>query len=240
MRTGSTIVLKGLAGFALALAAGCATGANKAPTAGSLTTAPVTQTSAAAVSDGEKWESLFDGKQLGHWKATEFGGQGESKAEDGTIALTHGETLTGVTWQGPVPAKMNYEIELDAQRVDGTDFFCGLTFPVNGDCASLILGGWGGGVCGISCIDGNDAARNDTTSVHEFKTGKWYHVRLRVSPDKIEAWLNDEQIVNADTKGKTISVRGEVDASQPLGLASYQTSAALKNIRMRKINPDEK
>jgi hypothetical protein len=184
-----------------------------------------------------KWESLFDGKTLGRWKATDFGGQGESKVEDGNLVLTHGESLTGVTWQGDPPAQMNYEIELDAERVDGTDFFCGLTFPVNKTSASLIVGGWGGGVCGISNIDDNDAARNDTTSVHEFKTGKWYHVRVRVTPDKIEAWLDNDQIVDANVKGKKISVRAEVEASQPLGLSSYQTSAAIKNVRIRKIDP---
>ena len=190
---------------------------------------PTTSTAA----DQPKWQSLFNGNDLGQWKATDFGGQGESKVENGELILTHGESLTGVTWQGPVPAKMNYEIELDACRVDGNDFFCGLTFPVNNDCASLILGGWGGGVCGISSLDGDDAARNDTSSVHDFVKGQWYHIRLRVSTDEIEAWLDKEQIIDAHTKGKKISVRGEVEASQPLGLASYQTTAAIKNIRIR-------
>lgn len=185
--------------------------------------------------DAAKWQSLFDGKELGHWKATDFGGQGEVKVEDGKMILTHGESLTGVTWQGDVPARMNYEIELDAQRVDGSDFFCGLTFPVNKSCASLIVGGWGGGVCGISCLDDNDAARNETTKVLEFKTGKWYHIRLRVIPDKIQAWIADDKIVDVETKDRKISVRSEVDASQPLGIASYQTTAAIKNIRLRKL-----
>ena len=190
--------------------------------------------------DAGKSQSLFNGKDLGHWKSTDFGGQGEVKVENGQLILTHGESLTGVTWQGGVAARMNYEIELDAQRVDGTDFFCGLTFPVNKDCASLIVGGWGGGVCGISNLDGNDAARNETTKVLEFKNGKWYHVRLRVIPDKIQAWIDDEQIVDADTKDRKISVRYEVEASQPLGIASYQTTAAIKNIRLRKIESPKK
>lgn len=185
--------------------------------------------------DAAKPQSLFDGKELGHWKSTDFGGQGEVKVEDGKMILTHGESLTGVTWQGDVPARMNYEIELDAQRVDGSDFFCGLTFPVNKSCASLIVGGWGGGVCGISCLDDNDAARNETTKVLEFKTGKWYHIRLRIIPDKIQAWIDDDKIVDVETKDRKISVRFEVEPSQPLGIASYQTTAALKNIRLRKL-----
>jgi len=179
--------------------------------------------------------SLFDGKTMGHWKTTEFGGQGEVKVEDGKMIVTRGELLSGVTWQGEPPAKMNYEIELDAQRLAGADFFCGLTFPVNNDCASLILGGWGGALCGISCLDGNDAANNETTKIVPFKNGQWYHVRLRVQPDKIQAWVDDQQIVDADIKDRKISVRFEVEASQPLGLAAYQTEAAFKNIRLKKL-----
>ena len=130
---------------------------------------------------------------------------------------------------------MNYEIELDAQRVDGSDFFCGLTFPVNKTCASLIIGGWGGGLCGISNLDDNDAANNETTKIREFKNNKWYHIRLRVEPERIQAWIDNDQIVDVNTKDRKINVRFEVEPSQPLGIASYQSTAAMKNIRWRKV-----
>lgn len=185
---------------------------------------------------GKDGVSLFDGKTLGRWKPTDFGGQGEVKIEKGQLILTRGDSLTGVTWQGPLPAKMNYEIDLDAKRVDGTDFFCGLTFPVNAKCASLILGGWGGSVCGISSLDDDDAANNQTTKIEKFENGTWYHVRMRVLPDKLQAWVDDEQIVDISTKGKKISVRAEVDPSQPMGIATYQTTGAIKNIRIRKLD----
>ena len=197
------------------------------------------QTPTKPANPGE-WISLFDGKTLGKWKATDFGGQGESKVEDGKLMLTHGESLTGVTWQGEPPLRMNYEIELDAQRVDGSDFFCGLTFPVNKTCASLIVGGWGGGLCGISNIDDNDAANNETTRIKEFTNGKWYHIRLQVRPDSIQAWIDKEQIVDVDIKDRKLNVRFEVEPSQPLGLSSYQSTAALKNIRMRKLEDKPK
>ena len=182
-----------------------------------------------------KWQSLFDGKTLGKWKPTEFGGQGESTVENGTIVLNHGEPLTGITWSGEPPMKMNYEIELDAQRVDGSDFFCGLTVPVDKANCSLIIGGWGGALCGISNLDDNDAANNETTKLHEFKNKQWYHIRLRVEPEKLQAWLDDEQIVNVSTKDKKIGIRFEVELSKPLGIASYQSSAALKNIQWRSL-----
>lgn len=186
--------------------------------------------------DDAKWQSLFDGKTLGKWKPTDFGGQGESFVEDGKLMLTHGEPLTGVTWQGEPPATMNYEIELDAQRVDGSDFFCGLTFPVDKTCASLIVGGWGGSLCGISSLDDNDAANNETTQIKELRNKQWYHIRMRVEPKRLQAWLNDEQIVNVNTEDRKIGVRFEVEPSKPLGIASFQSTAAIKNIRLRKLD----
>src|SRR5262247_2068084 len=75
-----------------------------------------------------EWKSLFDGKTLAGWKVTDFAGRGEVNVKDGRIILESG-SMTGVTWTNDLP-RMNYEISLDAMRVEGSDFFCGLTFPV--------------------------------------------------------------------------------------------------------------
>ncbi len=104
------------------------------------------------------WISMFDGKTLGQWKPSKFGGQGDVDVDDGQIRMSFGSELTGITWAGP-PPKMNYELELEARRIDGNDFFCGLTFPVGDSPCSFIVGGWGGGVIGLSSLDGKDAAR---------------------------------------------------------------------------------
>jgi hypothetical protein len=178
--------------------------------------------------------SLFDGKTLGDWKVTDFGGQGDVLIKDGSIILEVGNDLTGIHWTGPL-VRMNYEITLEAMRVDGSDFFCGLTFPVGSSPCSLILGGWGGTVCGLSNIDYYDAANNETTRVVSYENGRWYRVRLRVTPDKIEAWLDDEKLVDVVTTGRKISIRPEVDASQPLGIASWRTKAAIRNIRLHPL-----
>jgi Domain of Unknown Function (DUF1080) len=181
--------------------------------------------------------NLFDGKTLAGWTVTDFAGHGEPSAANGCITLPAGETLTGVNYTGKIP-RTNYEVELDAQRVEGSDFFLGLTFPVGDSCASLILGGWGGGVCGISCIDDDDAARNETTTYRRFDKGVWYHVRLRVEPDQIKAWVDDQNIVAVKIAGRKISVRSEVVPSQPFGLASYQTAAAIRNIQIHPLSPE--
>jgi hypothetical protein len=134
---------------------------------------------------------------------------------------------------------MNYEISLEAMRVDGGDFFCGLTFPVDKSPCSFIVGGWGGGVVGLSCIDGYDASENATTRYREFKNGQWYRIRVRVTPSKIEAWIDDEKMVDATTTGREISIRPEVERSRPLGIASWCTTAAVRTIQVRRVDaPD--
>ncbi len=175
--------------------------------------------------------SLFDGKTLGQWKPTDYAGAGEVAVEKESIILPVGERLTGVTWTGDVP-KMNYEISFDAKRMDGTDFFAGLTFPVADSFASLIIGGWGGTVCGLSSIDDEDAAHNSTRTFQSFDNDRWYHIRLRVTPTKIESWLDGVQIVDLMTAGKKLTLRLDIEESKPLGLASFQCTAAIRNIRL--------
>ncbi|MFN0199163.1 MAG: DUF1080 domain-containing protein [Planctomycetaceae bacterium] len=189
---------------------------------------------------GVSWQSLFNGKNLEGWTITNFGGEGPVEIEDGALMLTLGQSLTGVTLDKKVEIPtINYEVQLSAMRATGRDFFCGLTFPVKKDPCSLILGGWGGGVCGLSSIDFLDAHENETTSYREFETGRWYHIRLRVQEHRIEAWIDHERIIKQRIVGRKISIRPEVHLSVPFGLASYETTAAIKNLRIRPLAPSE-
>jgi hypothetical protein len=181
------------------------------------------------------WEKLFDGKTLYGWKPTDFVGQNEVLVEDGKIVMRVGEDLTGINYTNEV-LRMNYEIYLEAMRVDGSDFFCGLTFPVGQDPCTLIVGGWGGGLVGFSSIDGGDAANNETTRYKSFETGKWYRIRLRVTPGHLEAWIEDEKLEDVDISGRNLSVRIEVERSKPFGIATWRTTSAIRDIRWRKLD----
>ena len=181
--------------------------------------------------------SLFDGQTLGQWKVTDFGGQGDVYVKDEAIYLEMGNYATGITWAGPVVC-MNYELTLDAMRVQGHDFFCGLTFPVGENPCTLVLGGWGGSLCGLSTIDYFDASENETTRMVRFENGTWHHVRLCVIPDRIQVWLDDEDLVDVDITGRKIGIRLEMDLCQPLGIATWVTTGAVRNIRLKKL-PDE-
>ncbi len=181
----------------------------------------------------DAWRTLFDGKTLKGWAVTDFAGRGEVTVEKGKLILGYGY-MTGVTWTNEIP-RMNYEISLDAMRVEGSDFFCGLTFPVGSDPCSLIVGGWGGGVVGLSSLDGEDAANNETTQYMNFESGRWYHIRLQVTTNAIKAWIDNDEIIDVDTTGRQISIRAEVEPSKPLGIASWSTAAALRDIRIRRL-----
>ncbi len=189
--------------------------------------------------EGEDWQPLSDGKSLTGWRATEFAGRGEITCESGLFFLQMGEPFTGLNYTNTFPT-MNYEIALDAMRVSGADFFCGLTVPVGDSFCSLILGGWGGYLVGISSLDDLDASENETMGSFDFENGRWYRIRMRVTPKKLQAWIDSTRVVDVVITDRKVSVRaGEIEMSKPMGIASWQTSAAVRNIKVRQVDGPE-
>ena len=184
------------------------------------------------------WINLFDGHSLEGWSKTLFGGEGEISIVDGAIDLQSGSPLTGVTLQTSPPSE-NYELEVVASRVEGTDFFCGLTFPVGESHLTLVLGGWGGSVCGFSSIDNADASRNLTRKLKGFTPGRDYKITVRVTKDEVLALLDDEPFVATKRAGVTFSLRPEVMLCKPLGLASFSTIANVKSVRWHPLAASE-
>ncbi len=183
---------------------------------------------------------LFDGKTLDGWKIlaiNDFDKHGKVSVVDGAIVLDTGRPATGISYQGKLP-RINYEISLDAKRVDGDDFFCGLTFPVGKEYCSLIIGGWGGGVTGLSNLDNMSAVENETTGYQEFKNDQWYKIRLRVTEKQIQAWVDEDEIVDVATKDRKFSIWWEQEPVRPLGVASWHTKAALRNITLTPIKAE--
>ena len=185
----------------------------------------------AAEQSGE-WIALFDGQSLQGWKETPFRGRGTVQVKDGSISLGKGR-MTGITWTGGFP-RSGYEVRFEAARMDGNDFFAGITFPVQDSFCSWINGGWGGTVVGLSSLDGDDASENDTSIVRNFAQGRWYAFRLAVSKDRIRGWIDGELVIDADIKGRRVELReGEMELNTPLGFASYATVASLRKVEYR-------
>ncbi len=184
---------------------------------------------------------LFDGKTLGDWEAVDSGGSGAAEVDEAESALImgQGEGISGIVYKKAKDLPMqSYELTLDAMRTQGVDFFCGLTFPVGSEktCLTLVLGGWGGSVTGLSSIDGLDASENSTGSYQRFKDNQWYAVRLRVMPKEIKVWIDGKEIINTDIEGKKLGLRpGPIEAYAPLSLTTYNTSAAYRKIKITKV-----
>lgn len=180
------------------------------------------------------WQPLFDGKSLDGWVVTPFAGHGDIEVRDGAVVLNQG-VLTGIHRTNP-PALVDYEVSLEARRVLGGDFFCGLTFPVLDSHATLIVGGWGGAVVGISSLDDQDAAQNETTQYRSFQKDRWYAIRLAVTRTHLSVWIDDERLIHVATAGKKVALRsGEIEMSAPFGLATWSTTAELRNLRWRSL-----
>src|SRR5438105_1241851 len=133
-------------------------------------------------------------------------------------------------------SNMNYEVTLEVSKLLGSDFFCGLTFPYADSFCIFIVGGWVGAVVGISRCVGGGASMNETTKYIKFDNNRWYRIRVRVTPGKIESWIDNNKVVDLDTAGKKIHMRfGEIEDSEPFGLATYQTRAAIRKFELRKL-----
>jgi hypothetical protein len=211
--------------------------ANSLPTKSAPTESPPEKTRPAIspAADPSPWKSLFDGKTLTGWKSPQFGGDGKVYVKDGMIVMERGGMMTGVTWTGEVP-RNNYELALEGMRLDGSDFFCTTTFPVGNDPCSLVVGGWGGSLVGLSSIDFQDASENATSSTMEFKNRQWYRVRIRVTDAAVEAWIGDQQVVKQPREDHKFSIRMEVESCRPLGIATWDTAGAVRNIRIRNLD----
>jgi hypothetical protein len=180
---------------------------------------------------------LFDGKSLEGWRIIEkfdFDGHGDVYVKDGVIYLEKGKPATGIAWKGEFP-KSNYELSLQGQRVEGSDFFCGLTFPVKDSFCTLILGGWGGSVVGLSNIDGFSAIENETTQAIDFQQGRWYQIKLTVLDDRITVAIDGKPLIDVATEGHKFSIWWEQEPVTPLGIVSWYTTGALKDLKLTSV-----
>ena len=183
-----------------------------------------------------QWASLFNGTDLTGWKETDYAGRGNVKVENGELHIENGLVITGITFtNASVLPKTNYEISYQAKKVNGSDFFALLTFPVGDQHASFITGGWGGAVTGISSINSMDASENDTTVYLKYNKDQWYTFRLRVTPDNLSVWMTPrEHSIPLDA-----TVNSIVKAYQSEAATLGQTiSVEEAEATLRALNPD--
>ena len=63
-----------------------------------------------------------------------------------------------------------------------------------------------------------------------FEKNIWYHIRLAVTEKNLTAWIDTMKVVDFNTKAHRLSIRPEVELSRPFGIASWNTTAAIRNV----------
>jgi hypothetical protein len=182
------------------------------------------------------WTNLFNGKDLTGWKETDYAGRGKVVVKNGELHIENGLVITGVTFTNKtILPKTNYEIIYQAKKVNGADFFALLTFPVGEKHASLVTGGWGGAVTGISSINSMDASENDTTLYLKYNQDQWYTFRVRVTLENLSVWMTPkEHLIKLNATVASIVKAYQEDAAK----AGQDLNATQAEAALRALNPD--
>ena len=77
-----------------------------------------------------------------------------------------------------------------------------------------------------------DASENETGTMKKFQNGQWDIIRLRVTENSIQAWIDNEIIIDFERTGQKLVLRWEVEPSKPLGIATWKTLAALRKLKL--------
>jgi len=192
----------------------------------------------------EKWIPLFDGESTVGWSMPVYGGDGEIEVLGGNLVIGRGEMLTGIRYEKEFP-KVNYELRYEARRTQGYDFFAACTLPVKESFLTFINGGWGGGLTGLSSIDGYDASENSSSAYYDYRENVWHRFRILVTDDLIQVWITaqdkdgnwkeEESVIKVETEDKVFSTRFEVERYKPLGFGTWNTEGQLRKIEYRMI-----
>jgi hypothetical protein len=182
---------------------------------------------------------LFDSRSLDGWRKTAMFKAGEVKVEDSSIVIDVGGPMSGITSTRQDLPKTDYELSFEAKRVVGDDFFAAATFPVGKSFITLVNGGWGGSVTGLSSLNGADASENDTGRLVKYENGIWYKFRVHVTDDVIRVWIDDKETIAVNYKDQQVKTRIETRGNEPLGFATYRSKGAVRAIEVRRLKPEE-
>ena len=192
----------------------------------------------------ENWISLFDGESTAGWSMPVYGGDGEIDVRDGNLVIGRGEMMTGIRYEKEFPT-VNYEIRYEARRTNGYDFFAACTFPVKESFCTFVNGGWGGGLTGLSSLNGFDASENETGTYFEYRDNVWHRFRIRVTEEMIQVWITaqdrernwgeEESVIELEIGENEVGTRYEVERYKPLGFTTWNTEGQLRNIEYRMI-----
>ena len=180
---------------------------------------------------------LFNGVSLDGWEISKYPGRKDVNVSDGAIVMEAGTPVAGIhRFFDKHPPKKDYEVSLEAKRIQGSDYVCSLTFPVHDSECTFIVGGWFGRVAGLSMVDNKNAQNNETASSIELENDRWYQIKVRVTEDTIACWIDDKQVVDQPINGHTFARHNNLLKIGELSLCAYESKVAYRKILLRDLS----
>lgn len=136
---------------------------------------------------------------LDNWKLR----KGNWKVQDGAIS----QSADGENNIAFIPADYkNYTLTLKAKKIAGSEGFL-ILFNAKDDqnYGWVNLGGWGNNTHGVEVVTNGGKNKIGNGVPGKIETGKWYDIKLEVSPEKMAYYLDDQKIeeVSLQTEVKT-------------------------------------
>ncbi|MBM4041706.1 MAG: DUF1080 domain-containing protein, partial [Planctomycetes bacterium] len=189
-----------------------------------------------------EWTPLFDGKTLDGWSVAKKlthpfvgdGTGGEVYVKDGQLVLEPGRPMTGFAWTRAFP-ETDYEIELEATRLEGHCDFASLTFPAGQEHCTL-HGAYDGQFVGLSRVDGLECRNNETRRAFRYENGRWYRIRLQVTAARVRAWIDETPVVDFARAGHVLTPH--LPELRPFGVWNWEGKSAVRSIRVRRLKPE--
>lgn len=189
------------------------------------------------------WVSLFDGKTLEGWRVVEEAicdGHGDVRVENGWMVLVEADPdrSTSVSWTGFVLPRTNYDLKLEAMRMDDSGGLCHLAFPVGNSHCLLSVGGKGTRVA-LDRVDGltADDDTNPTLRFMTFEKDRWYRIQLRVTQAHIAVSIDNDNMFDLSLAEHKVGMPPPWTVLQPLGLGTWRDTSAFRKIFIRRLEP---
>jgi WD40 repeat protein len=184
-----------------------------------------------------EWGALFDGKSLSGWRVIQegmFARRGSIRIADGGLVLERGSPRTGIAWTGRFPTS-DYELALEARREPESESLCDLLFPVGSTLCAMNVGAWGMNIVGLSRVDGREALDNYTCTRKDIEAARWYRLRLQVTAARVEAWVDDEKLIDLPREAAHLTPDPALYPLKPLGVGTWQSKSTFRNLRLRRL-----
>ena len=156
-------------------------------------------------------------------------------AEDGQLIFETGGMGTSIAWTRAFP-RADYEVSVEARRLEGNGAFCHMAFRVGATHCFLVVGGMGN-IVALDEVDKLNMHGNETTTRMDFEQERWYTIRLRVTRERVVVWLGDRKVIDLSGAADRLSLPFAWQGLMPFGVGTWQTKAAMRNIKLRRLRP---